>query len=238
MVKVYNKKYNGRFFNNQEDAIRKTFSDAYEAFICGTESEGYFSSDDEWFEVNCDNMLYSYDDISMLDKIRDDMCCDIYHLSKDIEDDKVDQDGLYREIVKDITLAQRHYKKTLENVNTELFKYIDENTERGYGIDDLKEILVGFQEKCKTSEYVLETNKLVELIEQRNAKVKELLNNNSLFLKGALYNKVIECNARYLGEISTLTYSYYGINNEFIDDHAESFDEVNLNLAKIGEFII
>ena len=238
LVGVYNDEYDGGIFDNQEDAIYDHFSDVYDAFVCGTESESYYSNSDDWFKVETyDNLLYSYSDYDMLDRIKDEMGCDIRWLAADIEDDKVDSDNLYRDIVKDITLTQRHYTKTLENINAELFKYIGENTQKCYSADDLKGNLIGFEDKCKTFEVVPETDKLIELIDERNTKVKELLNTNSAFLKGALYNTMIENNARNTNEIYTQIANYYGISNEFIERHQAEIDEVNLNFAKIGEFI-
>jgi hypothetical protein len=173
----------------------------------------------------------------MLDKLKDEMGSDIRYLAEDIEENKIDPDGTYIEIVKDITLTQRHYTKTLENINTDLFKYIDENTQKCYSADDLKTNLVGFEDKCKTFEVIPETDKLVELIDERNTRVKELLNNNSAFFKGALYSTIIENNAKSYSEVSYQFMNYYGLNDEFIERHQAEIDEVNENFAKIGEFI-
>lgn len=238
LVEVYNSEYDGGIFDNQEDAIYDAFRDVYDAFMCGVESQSNYYSSDSWFKVETyDNMLYSWDDSSMLDKLVDEMSCDIRYLAEDIEDYKVDQDNLYRDIVKDITLTQRHYTKTLENINAELFKYIEENTQKCYSVDDLKSNLVGFEEKCRTFEVIPETDKLVELIDERNTRVKELLNTNSAFFKGALYSTMIENNAKSYNEVACQFTSYYGLDCEFIERHQAEIDEVNLNFAKIGEFI-
>ena len=238
LVEVYNETYDGGIFNCLEDAVYDAFSDVWDAFDCGVNSQGNYDSYDDWFKVESyDNMLYSWNDSSMLDKIVDEMSNDIRYLAQEIDDNKVDSDNTYRDIVKDITLTQKHYIKTLENINTEVFKYIDENKQKCYDVANLKENLIGFQEKCNKIEVIPESDKLVELIDQRNTKIQELLHGNSAFLKGALYNYAIEkqisCLDGNLGEI----YYIYNINDEFRETHKEEFDEVNENFAKIGEFI-
>lgn len=239
LVGVYNDEYDGGIYDNQEDAVYNAFSDVYDAFVCGTESESYYSNGDDWFKVeNYDNILYGYSDYDMLDKLKDEMGSDIRYLAEDIEENKIDPDGTYIEIVKDITLTQRHYSKELENINRDLFKYIENNTHKGYGVADLKENLVGFEEKAKVFDFVPTSDNLTALIDGRNTRVKELLNNNSAFLKGALYSTIIENNAKCYNDVAYQFMNYYGLSNEFIERHQQEIDEVNLNFAKIGEFIL
>ena len=239
LVKVYNSEYEGGIFNNEEDAIYQNFQDVYEAFMCATGSEGNYDYSDNWFKVDKkDMLLYSWDDSSMLDKLIDDMSIDIYRLSKNIDDSIVDKDNDYKEIVRHITIIQRYYLKTLEGINAELFKYIDENTSRGYEINDLKKNPISIEENKQPIKSVPKGEKLSELIAEKNRKVKELLNNNSDFLKGALYNLIIESKAHSLYDVNNQLVAYYNINFEFRENHKEEFEEVNLNLDAIGEFII
>jgi hypothetical protein len=238
LVEVYNDEYDGGIFKYEEDAIYDAFSDVCEAFECGVNSQGNYNSSDDWFKVESyDNMLYSYSDYDMLEKLRDEMSCDIRYLADDIEDCKVDPDNSYKDIVKDITLTQRHYSKALEVINSDLNKYIDENKQKGYGVADLKENLTGFEDKCRTFDFVPTSDNLTALIDGRNTRVKELLNNNSAFLKGALYGTLIDNNAKNTKDVLSQITNYYGLSDEFIERHQAEFDEVNLNFAKIGEFI-
>ncbi len=239
LVKIYNNEYEGGIFNNEEDAIYQNFQDVYDAFLCATESEDNYDYSDNWFKVDKkDMLLYSWDDSSMLDKLIDDMSKDIYHLSKNIDDSIVDRDNDYKEIVRHITIIQRYYLKTLEGINAELFKYIDENTSQSYEINDLKKNPISIEDNKQPIKSVPKCEKLSKLIAEKNSKVKELLNNNKDFLKGAIYNTVIESKAQSLDDIREQLETYYGINIEFRNNHKEEFDEVGLNLSAIGEFII
>ncbi len=239
LVKVYNNEYDGGIFNNEEDAIYQSFSDVYEAFMCATGSEGNYDYSDNWFKVDKEDMLlYSWDDSSMLDKLIDDMSKDIYHLSKNIDDSIVDRDNDYKEIVRHITIIQRYYLKTLEGINAELFKYIDENTSKCYEINDLKKNPISIEDNKQPIKSVPKCEKLSKLIAEKNSKVKELLNNNKDFLKGAIYNTVIESKAQSLDDVREQLEIYYDIDIEFRENHKEEFDEVKLNLSVIGEYII
>jgi hypothetical protein len=239
LVGVYNDEYEGGIFDNIEDAIYDAFSDVYEAFECGENSQGNYDSCDDWFKVeNYDNMLNSWSDYDILDKLRDEMGSDIHYLAEDIEENKIDPDGTYMDIVKDITLTQRHYKKELEVINSDLFKYIEENKQKGCLVGELKENdIIHFEDKTKTYDIVSVNEKLTNLIGEKNTGVRVLLDNNGAFLKGALYNTIIENNAKSFDEISYQFINYYGLDNEFIENHQKEIDEVNLNFAKIGEFI-
>ncbi len=239
LVKIYNNEYEGGIFNNEEDAIYQNFQDVYDAFMCATESEDNYDYSDNWFKVDKkDMLLYSWDDSSMLDKLIDDMSIDIYHLSKNIDDSIVDRDNDYREVVRDITIIQRYYLKTLEGINAELFKYIDENTSQSYEINDLKKNPINIEENKQPIKSVTKGEKLSKLIAEKNRKVKELLNNNKDFLKGAIYNTVIESKAQSLDDVREQLEIYYDIDIEFRENHKEEFDEVKLNLSVIGEYII
>ena len=240
LVGVYNDEYEGGIFDSHEDAIYDAFSDVCEAFECGENSQGYYNSCDNWFKVESyDNTLYSWNDYDMLDKMRDEMGSDIRYLAEDIEENKIDPDGTYIEIVKDITLTQRHYKKELEVINSDLFKYIEENKQKGYAVEDLKyNDIVRFEDRTKTFDIVPVSDTLTKLIDDKNTGVKVLLDNNSAFFKGALYNTMIENNAKSYNEVAHQFTSYYGLDCEFIEKHQAEIDEVNLNFAKIGEFIL
>lgn len=239
LVKVYNNEYEGGIFTNEEDAVYQAFQDVYEAFMCASNSAGNYAFDDHWFKVDKEEMLlYSWDNSSMLDKLIDDMSIDIYRLSKNIDDSIIDGDNDYKEIVRDITIIQRYYLKTLDGINAELFKYIDENTSQGYEINDLKKNPISSDENKQPIKSVPKGEKLNELIAEKNSKVKELLNSNKDFLKGALYNTVIESKAKSLDEVREQLETYYDIDMVFRENHKEEFKEVELNLSAIGEFII
>ncbi len=239
LVKVYNNEYEGGIFTNEEDAVYQAFQDVYEAFMCASNSAGSYAYDDRWFKVDKEDMLlYSWDNSSMLDKLIDDMSTDIYRLSKNIDDSIIDGDNDYKEIVRDITIIQRYYLKTLDGINAELFKYIDENTSQGYEINDLKKNPISSDENKQPIKSVPKGEKLSELIAEKNGKVKELLNNNKDFLKGALYNTVIESKAQSLDDVREQLETYYDIDIEFRENHKEEFEEVELNLSAIGEYII
>lgn len=238
LVSVYNEDYDGGVFDNAEDAVWNAFSDVYEAFECGANSQGYYENYDEWFKVESyDNILYSWNDTAMLDKIVDEMICDIEYIARDIEDDKVDEDHTYRDIVKDIELTQRYYANELEVINGDLFKHIEATTYEGYMVSHLKEDCILHEENATPYKFVLKSEELSKLIADRNTGIKVLLDNNSKFLKGALYKLAIENNAQSLTEIESQLNSVYGIDYEFRENHKEEIDEVNLNLVKIGEFI-
>lgn len=236
LVEVYNETYDGGIFNSLEDAVYDAFSDVWDAFDCGVNSQGNYDSYDDWFKVESyDNMLYSWNDSSMLDKIVDEMSSDIRYLAQEIDDNKVDSDNTYRDIVKDITLTQRHYKKELEVINSDLFKYIERNTQKGYSVESIKgNDIVRFE---NTYEIVPVSEELTKLIDDKNAGVRALLDSNGAFLKGALYNTMIENNAKSYSEVGYQFMNYYGLDNEFIERHQAEIDEVNENFAKIGEFI-
>lgn len=240
LVEVYNDEYDGGVFNNLEDAVYDAFSDVWDAFDCGVNSQGNYDSYDNWFKVESyDNMLYSWNDNSMLDKLVDEMSSNIRYLAEEIDDNKIDSDNTYRDIVKDITLTQRHYKKELEVINSDLYKYIDENTQKGYLVENLKDNdVIGFEGRTKTFDIVPVCDKLTKLIDDKNTGVRVLLDNNSAFFKGALYNTMIENNAKSYNDVACQFTSYYGLDNEFIKRHQAEIDEVNLNFAKIGEFIL
>ena len=239
LIHVYNEKYEGGIFDNEEDAINHAFSNAYEAFYCAIESEGNYSDSDNWYVVEKnDYLLWGYDDSAALEKIIDEMSKDIGPLSRDIDDDIIDKDNEYREIVRDITLIQRYYLKTLERINNDLFKYIDENTSQGYEVADLKGSPIFCEEDKQSIKTVTKSRKLSELITKRNNKVKELLNTDSEFLKGALYNTIIEAHAKKLSDVSNQLVTSYDISIEFREKHAQEFDEVKLDHATIAEFII
>lgn len=238
LVQVYNDLYDGGIFDNQEDAIYDAFSDVYEAFECGVNSQGNYDSYDSWFKVESyDNMVYSWGDSSMLDKLVDEMIGDIKYLAEEIEDDKVDEDHTYRDIVKDIELTQRYYANGLEVINGDLFKHIEASTYEGYMVSHLKEDCILHEEDATPYKFVLKSAELSKLIADRNDGIKALLDNNSKFLKGVLYKLAIENNAQSLTEIESQLNSVYGIDYEFRENHKEEIGEVNLNLAKIGEFI-
>lgn len=239
LVGVYNDEYDGGIYDNQEDAVYNAFSDVYDAFVCGSESESYYSNGDDWFKVeNYDNILYGYSDYDMLDKLKDEMGSDIRYLAEDIEENKIDPDGTYIEIVKDITLTQRHYKKELEVINSDLNKYIEENTKEGYMISHIKESNVVRLESVTPYQFVTKSEELNKLLADRNDGIQALLDCNSAFFKGALYNTMIENNAKSYNEVACQFTSFYNLDNEFIERHQQEIDEVNLNFAKIGEFIL
>ena len=239
LIHVYNDKYEGGIINNLDDAINGAFGDDLEAFECGVNSQGNYDYSDKWFKVeNYENMLYGWDDSLMLEKLIDDMGNDIYPLSRDIDDNIVDRDKEYREMVRNITLIQRYYLKTLESINDDLLKYIDENTSQSYEITDLKKSPIFCEENKQAIKTVTKSEKLSELIIKRNNKVKELLNTDSDFLKGALYNTIIEAHAKSLLDVSDQLVTLYDINNEFKEKHTEEFEEVKLDLEAIAEFII
>lgn len=234
LVEVYNDCYDGGIFDNIEDTIYDAFSDVYEAFECAVESEGNYDKYDSWFQIpRYEGTLYSWTDNSMLDKLVDEMSSDIEYLAREIDNDKVDEGHLYRDIVKDISLTQRHYSKELEAINKDLFSYIGENARKSYRADELKTKL----NNLGVLEVVPVTDRLCTLIDERNEAVKSLLDCNGAFLKGALYGTIIENNAQNTNEVLTQLYDYYDMSDEFVARHKEEFDEVNLNLAKIGEFL-
>lgn len=239
LIHVYNDKYEGGIFDNEEDAINYAYTNAYEAFLCAIDSEGNYSDSDNWFIVESrDNTLWGYDNDMALEKLIDEMSIDIGPLSRVIDDNIVDRDHDYRKIVRDITLIQRYYLKTIERINNDIFKYIVENTSQGFEITDLKESPIFCEENKQAIKTVTKSRKLSELITKRNDKVKELLNTNSEFLKGALYNTIIEAHAKELWDVSNQLSTYYDIDIEFREKHAQEFDEVKLDLATIAEFII
>ena len=239
LVEVYNETYDGGIFNSLEDAVYDAFRDVNEAFDCGVNSQGNYDSYDDWFKVESyENMVYIWNDSSMLDKLVDEMSSDIRYLAQEIDDDKIDSDSTYRNIVKDITLTQRHYKKELEVINSDLFKYIEKNTQKGYAVGSLKENdVIHFEDRTKTLDIVPVSEELTKLIDDKNTGVRVLLDNNSAFLRGALYNTIIENNAKSYSEVACQFRSYYDLDDEFIERHQAEIDEVNLNFAKIGEFI-
>lgn len=238
LVDIYNDCYDGGIFDNIEDAVYDTFSDVYDAFQCAVDSEGNYDKYDSWFQIpHYENTLYSWSDSSMLDKLIDEMSSDIKYLAENIEDNKVDEDHTYRDIVKDISLTQRYYANELEVINGDLLKHIEASTYEGYMVSHLKEDCILHEENTTPYKFVLKSAELSKLIADRNNGIKALLDNNSKFLKGALYSLAIENNAQSLTEIESQLNSVYGIDYEFRENHKEEIDEVNLNLAKIGEFI-
>ncbi|MBQ2350446.1 MAG: hypothetical protein II393_04205 [Cytophagales bacterium] len=238
LVEVYNDEYDGGIFENIEDAIYDAFRDVNEAFDCGVNSQGNYDNCDDWFKVESyDNVLCSYSNYDMLEKLRDEMCSDIRYLAENIEENKIDPDGTYIEIVKDITLTQRHYKKELEVINSDLNKYIEENTKEGYMISHIKESNVVRLESVTPYQFVTKSEELNKLLADRNDGIQALLDCNSAFFKGALYNTMIENNAKSYNEVACQFTSFYNLDNEFIERHQQEIDEVNLNFAKIGEFI-
>ena len=94
------------------------------------------------------------------------------------------------------------------------------------------------EENKQAIKTVTKSEKLSKLITKRNNKVKELLNTDSEFLKGTLYNTIIEEHAKSLLDVSDQLVTFYDINNKFKEKHSEEFEEVKLDLAAIAEFII